>query len=174
VDDLKDFARRDVSELYSLVDINLIAQTAVRLVENTINNSTSRFVQDYNQDIPKIKGNSQRIEQVLVNLILNACQALNSSDDGITLCTKYDRELDMILVIVKDDGEGIAPENLPHLTDPFFTTKREYGGTGLGLYVSAGIIKEHQGTLRFSSMPGEGTTVTLGFPAANASEGWNG
>jgi signal transduction histidine kinase len=174
VDDLKDFARRDEAELYSLVDINSIAQTAVRLAENTIKKSTDSFVQDYNQDIPMITGNAQRIEQVIVNLILNACQALKSGADGIALSTWYDRERSMVSVVLKDEGQGISPENLPHLTDPFFTTKREYGGTGLGLYVSAGIIKEHHGTLEFSSTPGAGTTVILAFPAANTNEGMNG
>jgi polar amino acid transport system substrate-binding protein len=69
-------------------------------------------------------------------------------------------------VSVRDEGCGIAPEHLDRLTDPFFTTKRETGGTGLGLSVSAGIVKEHGGSLHFSSPPGHGTTVTVLLPIA--------
>jgi polar amino acid transport system substrate-binding protein len=67
---------------------------------------------------------------------------------------------------LSDEGTGIAPEHIPHLTDPFFTTKRETGGTGLGLSVSASIVKEHGGTLEFESDPVSGTTVTLTLPCA--------
>jgi polar amino acid transport system substrate-binding protein len=70
-----------------------------------------------------------------------------------------------VLLAVEDDGVGIPAENLSRLTDPFFTTKRESGGTGLGLSVSAGIVKEHGGSLQFSSRPGAGTTVVLSLPA---------
>ena len=70
-----------------------------------------------------------------------------------------------MLFRLRDEGSGISPENLARLTDPFFTTKRDIGGTGLGLSVSAGIVKEHGGTLEFASPPGGGTTVTLALPA---------
>ena len=69
-----------------------------------------------------------------------------------------------MLLKLTDEGLGIAPEHIPHLTDPFFTTRRENGGTGLGLSVSATIVKEHNGSLEFESTPGAGTTVTLTFP----------
>ena len=69
-----------------------------------------------------------------------------------------------MLFRLRDEGSGISPENLARLTDPFFTTKRDMGGTGLGLSVSAGIVKEHGGTLEFDSPPGGGTTVTLALP----------
>jgi signal transduction histidine kinase len=165
VDDLKDFARRDESAHFSIVDLNEIAQAAVRLVENTIRKSTDSFVRNYASDIPKIRGNAQRIEQVIVNLILNACQALRSSNESITISTEFNERSNVVLLTVSDEGKGISSENLPYLTDPFFTTKREYGGTGLGLYVSAGIIKEHQGTIEFSSVCGRGTKVTITLPA---------
>jgi polar amino acid transport system substrate-binding protein len=167
VDDLKNFARRDETGNVSLFDLNVVAQTAVRLVENTIRKSTSRFNAVYANDLPHITGNAQRIEQVIVNLILNACQALRNNDDGITLSTTYDRDRGEVALEVHDEGEGIAPEFLQHLTDPFFTTKRERGGTGLGLSVSDGIVKEHRGSLEFASTRGRGTTVTLRLPAAH-------
>jgi polar amino acid transport system substrate-binding protein len=165
VDDLKDFARRDESELSSLVDINAIAQTAVRLAENTIRKSTDYFHPSYEPDLPKIRGNAQRIEQVVVNLILNACQALEDSSKAIFLSTSYNRKSGEVILKIRDEGIGIAAEHIQHLLDPFFTTKREMGGTGLGLYVSAKIVKEHRGSMDFSSIPREGTTVIIRLTA---------
>lgn len=166
VDDLKNFARRDETGSAVPLDFNTIVQTAVRLVENTIHKSTNKFVFTYARDIPAIRGNAQRIEQVIVNLILNACQALRTGEEEINLTTRYDRERQEVILEIRDEGRGIAPEDLPHLTDPFFTTKREQGGTGLGLSVSAGIVKEHRGTLDFISEVGSGTTAILRLPAS--------
>jgi len=100
-----------------------------------------------------------------VNLILNACQALPDSGRGIELTTWNDSFRGNVVLTLRDEGSGIAPEHLSRLTDPFFTTKQDQGGTGLGLSVSAGIVKEHGGTLSFASSPGSGTTVTLTLPA---------
>jgi polar amino acid transport system substrate-binding protein len=166
VDELKGFARRDENEYSELVDLNAASKAAVRLVENTIRKSTNYFDTYYAQNPPKIKGSEQRIEQVVVNLILNACQALASSDRGIFLSTKYDGDRKEVILRIRDEGEGIPNENLPHLTNPFFTTKRDRGGTGLGLSVSATIVKEHKGSIEFISTQGQGTTVILRFPAA--------
>jgi polar amino acid transport system substrate-binding protein len=170
VEDLKNFARRDETGQAHLIDFNVTAQTAVRLVENTIQKATNHFICSYEPDLPKIRGNAQRIEQVIVNLILNACQALRTNEERILLTTTHDRDRGEIVLSLRDEGGGINPEDLPHLTDPFFTTKREMGGTGLGLSVSAGIVKEHRGTLDFPSMPGQGTTVILRLPASNEGE----
>lgn len=165
VDDLKDFARRDNAACMEYFDFNEVVKTAVRLVDSSIRNATSRFDAEYARALPLVRGNSQRIEQVVINLVLNACQALHDSDKGIFLATVRDREENMVVLKVRDEGVGISAEHLPHLTDPFFTTKRESGGTGLGLSVSAAIIKDHGGALTFNSVPGAGTTVTLALPA---------
>lgn len=166
VEDLKDFARQEGSTCRDSVDLNKVTQAAVRLVDNSIRKSTCRFSLSYAVSVPPILGNAQRIEQVLINLILNACQALTSQDQGIFVSTRFDSVLQRVIVVVRDQGCGIAPEHLSHLTDPFFTTKRETGGTGLGLSVSATIVQQHGGTLDFYSIPGEGTTVTLALPVA--------
>lgn len=166
VEDLKDFARRDDAGVKELVDLNGVAQAAVRLVDASLRKATTRFTARYAADLPQVLGNAQRIEQVVVNLILNACQALPDPSRGIELETSLDPQGGRVILRVRDEGIGIAPENLPRLTDPFFTTKRESGGTGLGLSVSAGIVKEHGGSLSFDSTPGEGTTVTLSLPVA--------
>ena len=103
--------------------------------------------------------------QVIVNLILNSCQALDGPTKGIFVSTAYDRERNSVLVQVHDEGVGIPPEHIPRLTDPFFTTKRDTGGTGLGLAISAEIIKDHGGTMLFDSPAGKGTTVKVILPA---------
>lgn len=164
VEDLKDFARQEDSTFQDFVDINKVTQAAVRLVDNSIRKATNRFSLSYAVSVPPVLGNAQRIEQVLINLVLNACQALDGPDRGIFLSTRYDQGTSRVAVIVRDQGCGISVDHLPHLTDPFFTTKRESGGTGLGLSVSATIVQQHGGTLDFDSTPGEGTTVTLALP----------
>ena len=166
VEDLKDFARKDSSELDQSVSLNDVVKAALRLVDNSVKKATSALVIDLEQSLPMVKGNAQRIEQVVVNLILNACQALPDPARGITLTTRYQAERNEVLLQVRDEGVGIAKEHLSHIADPFFTTKRDSGGTGLGLSVSATIIKEHNGSMVFESVPDEGTTVRVALPAA--------
>ena len=164
VHDLKDYARQDTTRHMEPVEINEIAQAAVRLNHNKIKNATRNFSTDLAPNLPPIRGNRQRLEQVLINLIQNSCEALASQDRAITITSRHDADNDAVEVSVHDQGTGIGAEIINRITDPFFTTKRSYGGTGLGLSVSAGIIKEHQGRLRFSSSPEAGTTATISFP----------
>ncbi|NVN99137.1 MAG: transporter substrate-binding domain-containing protein [Geobacteraceae bacterium] len=170
VNDLKDFARRDDVGQMELIDINLTVQTALRLVDPTIRSSTRHFTASYGEGLPAILGNDQRIEQVIVNLVLNACQSLPDKEKAVSLSTSFDRGLQEVLIQVRDEGNGIAEEHMQHLFDPFFTTKRDSGGTGLGLSVSAGIVKEHGGTLSFESVQGEGTIATLFLPLPKKEE----
>ncbi len=164
VEELKDFARQDTSTTTEPVDLNNVVKAAIRLVDSSIRSATRYFETCYSPSLPMIQGNAQRIEQVAVNLILNACQSLPDSEHRISITTLYDQEKDSVMLKVSDEGIGISPENIPHLTDPFFTTKRETGGTGLGLSVSASIVKEHGGSLEFDSEPGTGTIVALTLP----------
>ncbi len=164
VDELKDFARKASSELTEMVNLNQVVEAAVRLADNSIKKATSHFNICYYEPIPAFKGNSQRIEQVIINLLLNACQALSTADQGIFVRTYLNEKEHEIVLEVKDEGVGIAAEQLVHLTDPFYTTKREHGGTGLGLSISAGILEEHHGRLHFNSGSGVGTTVSIYLP----------
>jgi polar amino acid transport system substrate-binding protein len=170
VEELKDFARQDSSPATELVDFTDIVKAAVRLVDSSIRTATTRFVTSYASGLPLIRGNAQRIEQVVINLILNACQALPDPEHGVSLATSYDQKTEAVILTLCDEGIGIAPEHIPHLTDPFFTTKREAGGTGLGLSVSATIVTEHGGTLEFDSVPGSGTVVILTLPVQRGTE----
>ncbi|WP_273427962.1 transporter substrate-binding domain-containing protein [Marinobacter sp.] len=167
VDDLRDFARQGPADLDESVDLNEMVATAIRLVDNTIRKSTDHFQVRYAEQLPSFRGNPQRIEQVVINLIVNACQALESRDKGIAVTTRYRAKTREIRLEIMDQGSGIEAEHISRLSDPFFTTKREQGGTGLGLSVSASIIKDHGGTLVYESEFGQGTRVLLSFPANN-------
>jgi polar amino acid transport system substrate-binding protein len=109
-------------------------------------------------------GNPQRLEQVIINLVLNACDALENKSQALTISTSLNPDQSELLLAVEDQGCGIDQQALPRLTDPFFTTKRETGGTGLGLSVSAGIVKAHKGRLSFESSVGKGTVAIASFP----------
>jgi len=165
VAELKDFARREDAPRLEPTDLNEAARAAVRLVDASIRRATRRFEAILSEGLPQVRGNPQRLEQVIVNLLLNACQALPDPDRQVALATRLDEARGAVVLEVRDEGRGIDPEHLPRLTEPFFTTKRETGGTGLGLSVSAGIVKEHGGSLEFDSRPGVGTRVTLALPA---------
>jgi polar amino acid transport system substrate-binding protein len=167
VTDLKDFARREDAPRLEPVELEAVARAAVRLVENRISKATARFEVSLAPGLPRVRANAQRIEQVIVNLLINACEALPDPGRAIRLVTRRDAARREIVLEVQDEGVGVPPEHLPHLTDPFFTTKRESGGTGLGLSVSAGIVKEHGGTLEFRSSPGAGTVAILTLPEAH-------
>ncbi|MDH2434501.1 transporter substrate-binding domain-containing protein [Pokkaliibacter sp. MBI-7] len=163
VDDLKDFARLDPQQLQP-VDINTMVATAIRLADTTLRRSTQVFEVQYDPDLPSIQGSEQRLEQVVINLILNACQALTDRHQAVSVSTRLASDGQQVQIWINDQGRGIAAEHLPQLTDPFFTTKREQGGTGLGLSVSSGIVQAHGGSLSFTSTPGQGTQVCLSLP----------
>jgi PAS domain S-box-containing protein len=164
VEDLKEFAGAPPPEHRQELELNIVVQAAVRLVGSSLKKATDCFTAEYAADLPLLKGHSQRLEQVVVNLLLNACHALPDRQKRIAVRTgRLEREPALYLE-VSDEGVGIAPEDLPHVTDPFFTTRRDSGGTGLGLSVSARIVREHDGRIDINSTPGLGTTVRVVLP----------
>ncbi|HPT00824.1 MAG TPA: HAMP domain-containing sensor histidine kinase, partial [Candidatus Aminicenantes bacterium] len=112
--------------------------------------------------LPPVMGNFQQLEQVVINLITNSCQALSSPDEEVELSTFY--EEGRVKLRVRDQGSGITGESMKHIFDPFYTTKRETGGTGLGLSISYNILKNHGGELIFDSEPGRGTSAIISLP----------
>ncbi len=163
--DLKDYARQETSGQMTAVDISEVVKSGVRLTSNSIHNSTNHFVTNYSTESLMVMGNRQRLTQVVINLIQNSCEAMETTDLSLTISTRYDKKVDGVEISIRDEGPGIAPEDLKQVTDPFFTTKRSMGGTGLGLSVSAGIVKEHNGVIDFYSEIGKGTEVVIVFPA---------
>jgi signal transduction histidine kinase/predicted hydrocarbon binding protein len=164
VSDLKEFARQSSPELRDMVNVNTAVKTGVGLVSNLMKKSTNRFSAVYEPDVPLVKGNIQRIEQVIINLLVNACEALSDNHQAIVVSTAYDSESDCVIVEIQDEGEGMTPEVLHRIKDPFFTTKRDSGGTGLGLAISDRIITDHGGNMVFDSTIGYGTFVKVSLP----------
>ena len=144
------------------VSVNEIVNTAMRLVGKHIAKATRHFELALAGDLPPILGNPRRLEQVVINLALNACQALQNEEQAIRIETGLAGQ--RVFIRVRDEGRGIAPEHLANIRMPFFTTKRAEGGTGLGIAVSDRIAGEHGGELTFDSEPGRGTTATLWLP----------
>jgi PAS domain S-box-containing protein len=163
--DLKDYARQETSGQMTPVDISEVVQSGVRLTANSIHKSTNTFITNYASASLMVLANRQRLTQVVINLIQNSCEALEQTDLSLIISTRYNKEIDGVEISIRDEGTGIAPEDLKQVTDPFFTTKRSIGGTGLGLSVSAGIVKEHNGVMNFYSEIGKGTEVVIVFPA---------
>ena len=161
VTELRDFARYSPEDTLSPVEIGPVIESARVLLSNMIKKSTDYFSVSVGEELPCVLANRQRIEQVLINLIQNACQALPSRDRRLAVTASFDAEEEAVVIAVEDEGSGISEENLRHLGDPFFTTKRHFGGTGLGLWVSFNIVREHRGLLQFFSTPGEGTRAVL-------------
>ena len=164
VQDLKEFSRHETGEMDQSVHVNKIIKSAVRLVGNLIKKSTKIFKVEYGRNLPSAKGNIQKLEQVVINLIQNACQALPNKEKGIVVASTYNAEKDSVIIEVRDEGVGIPDEALPHIMDPFYTTRRSNGGTGLGLSVSANIVKDHGGRITVESQRGVGTAFTVFLP----------
>lgn len=164
VDDLRNFSHGEEGLQPELISLNNVVEASVRQVGNAIRQKTNYFVLELSSYLPGILGREGRLEQVVVNLLLNACQALTSPEQQIRVQTFFAEDTGQVVLQIADQGRGIASELLDRLSEPFFTTRRDQGGTGLGLSVSSRIVREHGGQLSFASEPGVGTTVTLRLP----------
>jgi PAS domain S-box-containing protein len=166
VQDLKDFARPQPQGLPVDVDVNDIVKRAVRLLAHLIQKRCQHFELKLAPDLPPIRGGAQQVEQIVVNLVVNALEALPDPARGVTVGSRCNTDDGWVVVEVSDQGVGIEPEHLERLCDPFFTTKQDSGGTGLGLSVTFSLVQAHGGRLDFDSRPGEGTRATVSFPPA--------
>jgi PAS domain S-box-containing protein len=168
VDGLKHFAREDHTGMEQDVSLNDIVEQAFPLFQSLVKKSTDHFKLNLKNDIPKIRGSFQQIEQVLINFVTNSCQALDHKSQSIEVITDHDIAKNVVSLMVKDEGKGIPKEISSLVMDPFFTTKHDSGGTGLGLFVSYGIIQRHGGDIQFDSVEGEGCLVTVNFPVSRS------
>ncbi|HUO25360.1 MAG TPA: ATP-binding protein [Candidatus Aquilonibacter sp.] len=164
VNNLLNFSRTSGSE-FREVDVNRIIADTLALLEHQFKTAKVEVRSECSPKLPAIQGNPGRLQQVFLNLFLNAKDAMPGggtlsiatlNGEGVSVC-------------ISDTGTGIAPEHVQRIYDPFFTTKNspregQPRGTGLGLSVTYGIIQEHAGKIRVDSRPGEGTTFTLDFP----------
>jgi len=164
ISNLLNFSRTGPAEFDS-VDLNQTLGDTLALVEPQLKSSQVAVEAAYGDDLPTIHGDAGKLQQVFVNLIFNARDAM---PQGGRLSVRTSRQNSRVLIEVADTGAGISPENLGRIYDPFFTTKATGRGTGLGLAVTYGIVQEHNGSIQVQSRPGEGTTFRLDFPAAPA------
>jgi len=165
VTELRDYARQTPEDNMAPMDVNAVVRSAIILMTSMVKKATDHFSVEYAGDLPPVLGNFQRVEQVLINLIQNACQALESRDKAVRVYTAHDSAARCVRIVVSDEGVGIPEENMKQLGTPFFTTKRGKEGTGLGLWISSNIAHEHGGTLTFSGREGGGTRALLTLPA---------
>jgi signal transduction histidine kinase len=164
VNNLLNFSRTSGTE-FANVDINKVITETLALLEHQFKVSKITVESELTPNISPIQGNPGRLQQVFLNLFLNAKDAMVGGGK-LTVATTNG---EVISVRVSDTGSGIAPEHIQRIYDPFFTTKTspkdgQTRGTGLGLSVTYGIIQEHAGKIRVESNPGSGTTFALDFP----------
>lgn len=162
VNNLLKFSRVSGSE-HSELDLNKLIRETLSLVEPMLKASKITLNAQLDSDLPLVFGNSGKLQQVFMNLIMNARDAMPRGGE-LTLATESENST--VLVEVSDNGVGISADHLDKIFDPFFTTKSTSRGTGLGLAVTYGIIREHAGKIRVESTVGQGTSFRLEFPTA--------
>ncbi|HZS11028.1 MAG TPA: ATP-binding protein, partial [Nitrospirales bacterium] len=155
-----DFSQQHDPEL-AATDLNAVVDRVLFLTEHTLSASQVKLEKDLCRDLPNILVDAHMIEQVLMNLVLNAVQAMKG---GGTIRVRTRLVDDRCAIEVEDTGCGIPPNLLPRIFDPFFTTKGTGEGTGLGLSVSLGIVERHGGELLVESEVGRGSTFTVLLP----------
>ncbi len=165
VENLLAFARRrEPRKQYA--DINDVLQKALELRDYQLKTGNMEVALDLASSLPKIMVDFRQIQEVFLNIILNAEQAMSEANGGGRLSIKTQRARDYIRISFADDGPGIPDEYFDKLFDPFFTTRREKGGTGLGLSLCHGIVAEHGGKIYAKSKPGKGATFFVELPLA--------
>ena len=148
----------------TLVSVNDTLDEVLELRAYELRVSNIELRKDFQADLPEISADPHQLQQVFLNLVINAEQAMTAAHDRGVLSIRTQRVRDVLYVTVADDGPGIPNELVSKIFDPFFTTKEVGAGTGLGLSVCYGIVKEHGGELHVKSEEGKGTTFTIELP----------
>jgi PAS domain S-box-containing protein len=164
VNDLLEFSHQTGHE-QAAVDVNEQLRKSLGILHKQPLFDDIEVALNLEEGLSKIKGNAVRLNQVFINIMVNAAQAMKGSG-VLTLTTRHRSGRHVVEVKIADTGPGMDKEVVSQIFDPFFTTKANEGGTGLGLSVSYAIVKEHQGTIHVESEPGAGATFILHFPAA--------
>jgi two-component system NtrC family sensor kinase len=159
---LLDFSRQRKPEKRRS-SVNRVLEECISLVDNQVLFHNIEIVQRLGKDLPPVYMDPSQIQQVFINLIINAAEAMNGAG-RLTLTTRHIPTEDAMEVEITDTGHGVSEDDMDRIFSPFFTTKEVGHGTGLGLAISYGIIKEHKGTISVQSQVGEGTTFTICLP----------
>jgi len=161
---LKDFARQEKCSLDQQVHINKVVEAALFMLQNQIRKHTDGFQCILAENIPPLTGSFQQLEQVVVNLLMNALQSLPGRERSVIVSTSFVQSIGEIIIKIRDEGVGIPDEAREAIFDPFFTTKLDTGGTGLGLSICFSIVKEHGGIIECESELGKGSTFLVRLP----------
>ncbi len=167
LDQLLTFAREYAPE-WKLLNINDVINITLDLFAYKLRVRDIEIDLQLDPDLPPTGGDAHKLQQVFVNIITNAFQTMTEDGDGGCLTIRTEQQDGLIRIVFSDTGPGITPEDLGRIFDPFFTTKEVGDGTGLGLSVSYGVIKEHGGEITVASDPGEGATFTIDLPIRQA------
>jgi len=170
IDNLLKFARQEKVERKPL-ELNGVVEDTAALVDHQLGMHRIRLEKELARDLPAILGNANQLQQIFLNLVLNAQQAMEGTGGRIRITTGRTGD-GRAEVRISDTGPGIPKEIQARLFEPFFTTKPAGKGTGLGLSVTYGIVKDHKGEILVESEPGQGATFIILFPPVQ--EGVNG
>jgi two-component system, NtrC family, sensor kinase len=169
IENLLRFARQEKA-VFDRIDLNAAVEDGLAIVRHQLSLKHVQLESDLAADLPSVQGNANQLQQVIINLVMNAQQAIGDAGGHVKVTTARVAE-DALEVRVADDGPGIPHEIQRKIFDPFFTTKPTGQGTGLGLSVTIGIVHDHGGTITIESEPGNGATFVIRLPAAPAVEG---
>ena len=147
-----------------MLKINNVLKKAISITNHPAELQNIIITKNLAPELPEIQADGDKLQQVFVNMIVNALHAMPKGGD-LNICTRISQNNKFIEIEISDTGCGIPQEHLSKLFDPFFSTKSTGEGTGLGLSVSLGIIQMHNGTIDVKSKIGEGTTFVIGLPA---------
>ena len=164
VADLKNFSRQSNVAEINPIQVNTAVRNALRLAQTTLRKSGVQLELDLIENLPLIEGNLQSIEQILLNIIINAIQAIDHDQGMLKILTGFQINDGRIYIRISDNGKGISPMISDKIFLPFVTDKQAEGGTGLGLSVTYSLVKAHEGEISFQSRPGEGTTFSVYLP----------
>ena len=168
VDDLLDFARQPQIDGPSSFPLNATVERAVRLLDGAIKDRTRAFRLELASNLPDAHGSAQPFYHVVVNLLGNALESLPDADRGVSVITGMDKASNHLTLIVADEGVGMSAAQLAQLDEQWFSTKRDRGGTGLGVAMTKSLLRAQGGELRYESEPGRGTRATVSIPAVTS------
>jgi signal transduction histidine kinase len=165
VSDLKNFSRQSNVVEKAPLQVNSAVRNAMRLAQTTLRKSAVAINLKLADELPEIDGNLQSIEQIILNIIINAVQAIDHDRGMIEVTTGFRITDGRVYIRIADNGRGVSSAIADKIFLPFITDKQSEGGTGLGLSVSYTLVKSHEGEIVFDTQPGEGTTFTVYLPS---------
>jgi len=164
VSDLKNFSRQSNVAEKNELQVNTAVRNALRLAQTTLRKSEVKLELKLTENLPLIEGNLQNLEQIILNVIINAIQSIGHDHGNVQITTGFQIKDGRIYIRIRDNGRGINPTISDKVFLPFVTDKHAEGGTGLGLSVTYSLVKAHDGEIAFESREGEGTTFSVYLP----------